>query len=143
MEKETRHIGLGDWVLEERTPTFGEKLADLVANVGGSWTFIILCVVIMILWIVLNVASAFVFDPYPFILLNLVLSTMASFQAPAIMMSQKRQAQRDRSYARVDFEQSRKSEKVLLEIDSTLVDVLKEVRELRAEVEKLKQDAPR
>jgi uncharacterized membrane protein len=68
-----------------------------------------------------------------------VLSTIAAFQAPAIMMSQKRQAQRDRAYAKVDFEQSRKSERVLLEIDSTMFDMLHEMRELRQEVEALKQ----
>ncbi len=139
MNKETRSMGLGEWELDERAPTFGERLADAVANIGGSWTFVIVFISIMAMWIILNVFTAFVFDPYPFILLNLVLSTIAAFQAPAIMMSQKRQAQRDRSYARVDFEQSRKSEKVLLEIDSTMLEMLEEIRELRQEVEVLKR----
>jgi uncharacterized membrane protein len=140
MNKEQRNMGLGEWELDERPPTLGERLADKVANVGGSWTFVILFITIMATWITLNVTTCFVFDPYPFILLNLVLSTIAAFQAPAIMMSQKRQAQRDRAYAKVDFEQSRKSERVLLEIDSTMFDMLHELRELRQEVETLKQD---
>jgi uncharacterized membrane protein len=94
-----------------------------VADIGGSWTFIIVFIVFIVAmlgWIVLNSLVFFTFDPPPFILLNLMLSTIAALQAPAIMMSQKRQSQRDRNYARVDFEQSRKSERVLMEMMMTV-----------------------
>ncbi|MBU1623095.1 MAG: DUF1003 domain-containing protein, partial [Nanoarchaeota archaeon] len=78
--------------------TFGQKAADAVAKFGGSWAFIIIFISILIVWVILN--SYFLlkrpFDPYPFILLNLVLSCIAALQAPIILMSQNRQAERDR-----------------------------------------------
>ena len=70
--------------------TFGDKVSDAVAEFGGSWRFIFIGVAILILWMAWNVVSYFVFDPYPFILLNLLLSCVAAFQAPFIMMSQNR-----------------------------------------------------
>lgn len=143
MNEERREILLGEWVLEEREPTFGEKLADRVADIGGSWTFIIVFIVVMLGWIVLNSLSFFAFDPPPFILLNLVLSTIAALQAPAIMMSQKRQSQRDRNYARVDFEQSRKSERVLMEMTMTVSKMSDDIQELREELRLLRRERER
>ena len=85
--------------------TNAERLADKVAALMGSWTFIIIQTVIVVLWMIMNVV-AFVshWDPYPFILLNLLFSTQAAYAAPIIMMSQNRQNQRDRHQALEDYE---------------------------------------
>ena len=96
-------------VFDERL-TFGERLADRVAAFGGSWTFIILFLVAMGVWMLRNAESAAPFDPYPFILLNLVLSCVAALQAPVIMMSQNRQAAKDRLDAQHDYEVNLKAE---------------------------------
>ena len=92
--------------------TFGEKLADNVADFGGSWTFIIWFFIIIVIWIGANVFLLLNkgFDPYPFILLNLILSCLASLQAPIIMMSQNRQEQKDRDRAKKDYEVNMTSE---------------------------------
>jgi len=94
----------------DRTMTLGERTADRVAAFGGSWTFIGLFVLVMAGWIAANVASARAFDPYPFILLNLLLSCLAALQAPVIMMSQNRQAAKDRLDAQHDYEVNLKAE---------------------------------
>lgn len=92
--------------------TFGERLADHVAEFGGSWTFILIFVGVLILWVVINITAlnAQPFDPYPFILLNLVLSCLAALQAPVIMMSQRRQEVKDRLRAENDYRVNLKSE---------------------------------
>ena len=96
---------------EEERLTFGQRIADRVASFGGSWTFIIVFGVILLVWMALNVYMAtHAFDPYPFILLNLVLSTLAALQAPVIMMSQNRQSQKDRLKADLDYEVNLKAE---------------------------------
>jgi uncharacterized membrane protein len=86
--------------------SFGDRLADKVAAVGGSWAFIIGFSIFMALWAVLNtiVLARHAFDPFPFIFLNLMLSMVAALQAPLIMMSQNRQAKKDRIEARIDYE---------------------------------------
>ena len=92
--------------------TFGQKIADRVATFGGSWRFIISFGFFLALWIVTNV-MVFVnrgFDPYPFILLNLILSCIAALQAPVIMMSQNRQEEKDRERAQKDYMINLKSE---------------------------------
>lgn len=94
--------------------TFGERVADGVAKFGGSWTFMGLFAATLIFWVVLNsyvlASRDEAFDPYPYILLNLFLSMLASVQAPIIMMSQNRQAARDRIDAAHDYEVNLKSE---------------------------------
>lgn len=92
--------------------TFGQKSADEIAKFGGSWPFIFLFVVILGSWILLNTLHFFglSFDRYPFILLNLVLSCLAAIQAPIIMMSQNRQAARDRIAADHDYQTNLKAE---------------------------------
>ena len=92
--------------------TFGQKSADAIAKFGGSWPFIFLFVVILGSWILLNTLHFFglSFDRYPFILLNLVLSCLAAIQAPIIMMSQNRQATRDRIAADHDYQTNLKAE---------------------------------
>ena len=86
--------------------TFGDRMADRVAAIGGSWPFIGAFLAMMVVWMTLNVSHAFgvSFDPFPFILLNLSLSTLAALQAPIILMSQNRQAKKDRIAARHDYE---------------------------------------
>ncbi|GET34869.1 hypothetical protein PbJCM13498_37320 [Prolixibacter bellariivorans] len=97
---------------EEQVYTFGQRIADKVATFGGSWTFIITFGVILFFWILLNVywLGNKGFDPYPFILLNLILSCLAALQAPVIMMSQNRQEEKDRDRARKDYMINLKSE---------------------------------
>jgi uncharacterized membrane protein len=96
----------------EKTATFGERLADRVAAVGGSWTFIIGFALVLFGWMILNTYLLLDrgFDPYPYILLNLCLSTLASVQAPIILMSQNRSAARDRLVATHDYEVNLKAE---------------------------------
>ena len=96
---------------DEERRTFGQRVADQVAYWGGSWFFILSFALVMAVWIGANIAlAARAFDPYPFILLNLVLSTLAAIQAPIIMMSQNRQAARDRLQALHDYEVNLKAE---------------------------------
>jgi len=90
--------------------TLGQRVADRVASFGGSWSFLGLFLGAMAVWILANVGRPEVFDPYPFILLNLVLSCVAAIQAPVIMMSQNRQSVRDRLDARHDYEINLKAE---------------------------------
>ncbi len=98
---------------EEKTSiTYGQKVADQVATFGGSWTFILSFGAFIVLWIALNILIFLNkgFDPYPFILLNLILSCLAALQAPVIMMSQNRQEEKDRDRAKKDYMINLKSE---------------------------------
>jgi len=95
--------------------TFGQRMADKVAAFGGSWTFISLFAVVLVVWIILNSViliryGSAAFDPYPYILLNLFLSMLAAIQAPIILMSQNRQAYKDRLSAEHDYEVNLKAE---------------------------------
>ena len=122
----------------ERSYTFGERLADRVASFGGSWTFLILFAAILIGWVVLNsVMLAGGFDPYPYILLNLFLSMLASIQAPIIMMSQNRQAAKDRLSAAHDYEVNLKAEIEILALHEKLDEIrAKDLTELLKHVTK-------
>lgn len=107
------HISIAENLEREfaRHATRGQRIADAVAAVGGSWPFVIGFLVVLGLWVALNVAlAARAFDPYPFILLNLVLSCLAALQAPIIMMSQNRLSARDRMEAEFDFRTNLKAE---------------------------------
>jgi uncharacterized membrane protein len=96
---------------EPEVLTFGQRLADRVAAVGGSWAFIIGFGLVLTFWVTLNVLlAARAFDPYPFIFLNLMLSMLAAIQAPVIMMSQNRQGMKDRQAAAHDYEVNLKAE---------------------------------
>jgi len=99
-------------VEEEERLTTGQRVADKVASFGGSWKFIVIFGVVMLVWVVLNTSALFGrhFDPYPFILLNLFLSMIAAIQAPVIMMSQNRQAAKDRLKGDLDYEINLKAE---------------------------------
>ncbi len=100
--------------------TFGQRLADKVASFGGSWTFIGLFFISMISWMVLNEDLSKPFDPFPFILLNLILSCLAAIQAPIIMMSQNRQSARDRIDARNDYEVNLRAELEIMSLHAKL-----------------------
>jgi uncharacterized membrane protein len=109
--------------------TFGQRLADTVATFGGSWTFISIFAVVLFIWIFLN---SFIlirynesFDPYPYILLNLFLSMIAAIQAPIILMSQNRQAYKDRLNAEHDYEVNLKAELEILSLHEK-IDLLKD-----------------
>lgn len=101
----------------DEAATFGDRLSDRVAAVGGSWTFIIGFALVLIGWMLLNsdvlAHLGHAFDPYPYIFLNLMLSTLAAIQAPVIMMSQNRQAAKDRLAARMDYEVNLRTEEAL------------------------------
>jgi CRP/FNR family cyclic AMP-dependent transcriptional regulator len=99
-------------VLEEQegSLTFGQRIADQVAGFGGSWPFIIIFAIIMTVWMAINIVRVAEFDPYPFILLNLALSTVAAIQAPIIMMSQNRQSTKDKLLAENDYQVNLKAE---------------------------------
>ena len=107
VESLTNRTTLADKVDAEdgKKLTFGQKIADKVATFGGSWTFIISFAIFILIWITANVYWLMNkgFDPYPFILLNLILSCLAALQAPVIMMSQNRQEEKDRERARNDY----------------------------------------
>jgi uncharacterized membrane protein len=91
--------------------TFGQRIADKVATFGGSWTFIITFGLFLFIWMAINVVlGTKAWDVYPFILLNLLLSTLAALQAPVIMMSQNRQASKDRLKSDMDYEVNLKAE---------------------------------
>lgn len=96
---------------KEKDCTFGQKAADCIAKFAGSWAFIFTFVGVLIAWMVINIILATnAFDPYPFILLNLVLSCVAAIQAPLIMMSQNRQEEKDRRRAENDYKVNLKTE---------------------------------
>jgi len=98
---------------ESRAASFGERLSDKIASFGGSWSFILLFGGFLVVWIILNVLQLFggkAVDPYPFILLNLLLSCIAALQAPIIMMSQNRQEEHDRKRAMQDYQINLKAE---------------------------------
>lgn len=97
---------------DARKPTFGEWLADKVAEFGGSWTFISLFGAFLFVWALINTVVLIfgLFDPFPFIFLNLMLSMLAAVQAPIILMSQNRQASKDRLTAQHDYEVNLKAE---------------------------------
>ncbi len=117
--------------LAPAAPTLGQRLADAVARTIGSWRFIIFQSTAIVIWITGNVLSGSgAWDPYPFILLNLLLSFQAAYTAPAIMMSQNRQSEQDRRHAENDYEINIKAE-LEIELLHEKVDLLKE-RELLA-----------
>lgn len=123
----------------------GQRLADTIARVGGSWSFIIAFLLFLVCWCVVNtiVLLTRAFDPYPFIFLNLVLSMLAAIQAPIIMMSQNRQAERDRFEAAKDYEVNLKAELEVLSLHQKIdMRVLTEIAALREDIERLNQRLP-
>ena len=108
----------------KETATFGQRLADSVANGMGSWRFIIWQTVIVAIWMILNVIAIIgKWDPYPYILLNLVFSTQAAYAAPIIMMAQNRQSDRDRTQADADFKTNCEAKMEIEELQKRLADI--------------------
>lgn len=145
---------------EEKHPPFGSRLADKVAAFGGSWAFIMVFLLMMLAWMIINLHFlSRPFDPYPFIFLNLLLSTLAAIQAPLIMMSQNRKEKKDRQRAINDYLVNLKAEievrhlhqkldllisdqmKTLFEIQKMQMDVMEEIRKELGSIRK--QSNPR
>lgn len=126
---ERKHISKNITKSHDETKTTGQRAADAVAKFGGSWTFIIIFGVLLICWVILNTVILAnynkAFDPYPYILLNLFLSMLASIQAPIILMSQNRQSELDRINAEHDYEVNLKAELEIMLLHEK-VDLLRE-----------------
>jgi uncharacterized membrane protein len=122
---------------DRRTP--GEKIADMVADFGGSWTFIGSFFVVLLLWMAFNVwmSTREAFDPYPFILLNLVLSCIAAIQAPIIMMSQKRQEAKDRLRSENDYRVNLKAELEIRHLHEKMDHLINRQWERLAEIQQI------
>lgn len=127
---------------DEKEITFGQKLADKVAEFGGSWGFIIFFMTFLVAWILLNVfwLSNHGFDPYPFILLNLILSCIAAIQAPVIMMSQNRQEEKDRERAKKDYKINLKSELEIRELHEKIDHLIIHYQQDLLEIQKTQID---
>jgi uncharacterized membrane protein len=119
--------------------TFGERLSDQLAAFGGSWTFILIFFVVLIAWMAFNVLTIAIdhFDPYPFILLNLVLSCLAAIQAPIIMMSQNRQEAKDRLRSENDFRVNLKAELEIRHLHEKIDHILTRQWERLAEIQQI------
>lgn len=122
---------------EDMNRTIGDKLADKVTEIAGSWTFIVLFTLFLLIWITINYYMIINVDPYPFILLNLILSCIAALQAPVIMMSQNRAAKKDSLRSLNDYKTDLKSELILevlheqiKELETNQKKILKKLEEL-------------
>lgn len=119
--------------------TFGQRASDKVAQFAGSWAFIFSFLICMILWMVVNgILASRAFDPYPFILLNLVLSCIAAVQAPLIMMSQNRQEAKDRARAENDYRVNLKSEFIIDDLHDKLDEIIENQERIERELELLR-----
>lgn len=115
--------------------TLGQRAADKIAKFAGSWAFIFSFTGVLILWMVVNtVLATKAFDPYPFILLNLVLSCVAAIQAPLIMMSQNRQEEKDRHRAENDYKVNLKTEIMIEDIFDKVTAILKKQSEIEKQL---------
>ncbi len=119
--------------------TFGERLSDKLAEFGGSWTFIVLFASFLVIWMLINiiVLSLHPFDPYPFILLNLILSCLAAIQAPIIMMSQNRQEDKDRLRAQHDYQVNLKAEIEIRQINDKIDHLLMQHGQKMLEIQQI------
>jgi len=148
------HVSRNLNVEEEERLTLGQKIADRVATFGGSWTFIISFGVVLLAWVGVNVyltvrgaqqglaPEKAAFDPYPFILLNLFLSMLAALQAPVIMMSQNRQAAKDRLKGDLDYEVNLKAELEVAQLHHKVDRVYEEMQANFARLRKTNGSAP-
>jgi len=127
--------------VSERQLTRGQRMADRIAKFAGSWTFILVFIGILLAWIAVNIIMlSGAFDPYPFILLNLILSCVAAIQAPVIMMSQNRQEEKDRLRALNDYKTNLKSEIIVEDLHQKIDKLL--ARQERI-IKLLEKDAPK
>ena len=128
---------------EEAKMSFGDRVADKVSEICGSWTFIILFVIFLIGWVILNTIILIgdkAIDPYPFILLNLLLSCIAALQAPIIMMSQNRQAAKDSLRNQNDYRTDLKSELILESLHDHINDIIKNQKKIMKLLEEEKDE---
>lgn len=129
-----------------QTLTFGNKMADKIAEKVGSWGFIIIALSIITIWIAFNSVFKNLFDPFPFILLNLVLSCIAAIQAPVIMMSQNRQEDKDRIKSKNDYKINLKSELIIQDMHrkmDLLIENQKKLAESHSKILKFIENLPR
>ena len=123
--------------LDEADASFGARLSDKVASVGGSWGFIILFTAVLLGWMLLNsdvlARWGMAFDPFPFIFLNLMLSTLAAVQAPIIMMSQNRAARKDRIAAGLDYEINLRAELEIMRLHEKVDQLTEAVKTLKVQ----------
>lgn len=117
----------------------GDKIADKITEVAGSWTFIICFTLFLVGWILLNIYAFTSLDPYPFILLNLVLSCIAALQAPIIMMSQNRAAKKDSMRSQNDYKTDLKSELILEELHDKMEKIIANQNKILKELNKDKK----
>lgn len=123
---------------EKEKYTLGQRAADAIAKFAGSWAFIFSFTGVLILWMVVNtLLAAKAFDPFPFILLNLVLSCVAAIQAPLIMMSQNRQEAKDRQRAENDYKINLKSELIIDDLHKKLDLVLENQKKINRRLDKI------
>ncbi len=121
--------------------TFGDKVADKISAIAGSWTFIILFCLFLIIWIVINgIVLINAIDPYPYILLNLVLSCIAALQAPIIMMSQNRQSKKDTIRNKNDYRTDLKSELILEELHDHMEKILQNQNKILNYIKRVEED---
>ncbi len=125
------HIARNLTRTDDETPSLGQRAADAVASFGGSWTFVGLFAMTMLVWVGINalllIYRGATFDPYPYILLNLFLSMLAAIQAPIILMSQNRQAEKDRATVEHDYEVNLKAELEIMLLHEK-IDLLRETQ---------------
>ena len=140
IERVARRVAISRDVGKEHDQglSFGDRLADQVASFGGSWAFLILFGIFILVWVGINAAMmAHAFDPYPYILLNLFMSMLASIQAPVIMMSQNRQAKKDRIEAAHDYEVNLKAEVEIMALHEKLDEIrAKDLAEVLKHIQK-------
>ena len=145
-EEEIVHLLLEEKVskninkIQHENQSFGAKMADCIAKFAGSWTFIIAFILCLIFWIILNAVLLLkAYDPYPFILLNLILSCVAAIQAPVIMMSQNRQEEKDRLRALNDYKTNLKSEIILEDLHEKMDKILINQEKILQKTDKLEK----
>jgi len=130
---------------EAKLETFGDRLADHVARVGGSWGFIVVFSFVLLAWMMLNgplsKLDGVVWDAYPYVFLNLVLSTLAAFQAPIIMMSQNREAKKDRIANRHDYEINLRTTVEILRLHRKVDRIFNKMGQLQGEVQEVSEKA--
>lgn len=126
----------------QKSLTFGQRVADAVAHFGGSWTFIISFILIMIVWIIINLLHVFgvSFDPYPFILLNLFLSMVAAIQAPLILMSQNRSDEYEQMQSQNDYHVNLKSEEEIRMLHSKLDHLIQQDQPNLLEIQRIQTE---
>lgn len=125
---------------DEKSRKFGDKVADKLTEIAGSWRFIIGFCTFLIVWILLNIFMFKNLDPYPFILLNLLLSCLAALQAPIIMMSQNRQAKKDSLRNQNDYRTDLKSELILEELHDHMETILTNQKKILKQLENQKKN---